>query len=1099
MKHLLEGVGLLVVLAGVVALVLLLTVDDQLCRQAESAFETLMPEYRVTIGSASRVEGRGLLFRDVRFYLRSEQPEGERNTHGEPDAQNEQNFPDATGNGHPGAGEKISGPGNAETGTGADVGTGVVGNTADLSILSRLTFRNRRLVHPVLEVEQLQLSCPTDWEYLLRKQLTISEIYLQRPVLRRRRLMDGRDSLVALLSAAKPKPESAEVLRMLGRIRIEQGTVENYDPTFRMSDPSSGELPAPLWTLTGLSADLVRDFTCSTGVSDVTAPSDPVAVPGPTTLSNSTTPSDPTVSSAADSRNASQVAPPGRSPLSDRWNVVVRSGADFLRSASVELQLDPIHGTASLRGELTSLQLTEKLFVACGVPTESRKRLSESLTGGCDLRVTATLPADGALDWKMEVDFQGFYRHPGYAQPFDRIDLSGSLTPREFHLDHLRTQWGGTELSCAGDAEVRPSMLRDLILTMVPAARTGAEILTHSNPVDSAGLSDQIAPPDPSGLSGLPGSSGPDAPAVSSGIPSIPERLVLPEAAVLSEVMTKAETTWETSDPEDGEFGRHSTVAVAADAETDVTAEATVMTPSVPEFFARLFPNGQFRFRTQQLTLHPELRVQLPEHQRSLWDEYAPEGTLDVDGVFDGKDGLWSPRLTAKFHELAFRHPKFPYRLQRGSGEATLTPSELSLNLTMFAETRPVRIEGKLTDPLAAPTGHLRITAQQVQIEDALIQAVPDPAGRTLRQMGLRGGFDLDVSVEIPGAGQPIQTQMSFSSKDLRLCYTKFPYEIDHMVVTITCQNRTWLIDASGYHGSQPITGRMRITPQADRRYQTVMWANGKNVVMDEALRSALPETPRQIWDDLSPRGSADVQVQMVCVSGGDTPPDLQITASNWSEETSLEPAIFRYRLEQVDGDFVYRNGNVTVRNFSAFHDGTQVSCDADIFLYADHSWSFVAKNLQVERLCFDQSLIQALPPSLRSMAWALRPTGVFLLRSGPEGVSFVQRPKDGDRTSWVARWDLFIDSQGNTLYSGVPLENVFGTVRLTGSATPEHHLTRGELQLDSLVVQGVQLSQVNGPFSLEDDRFCFGNAAVVSGDTVSMNGVTISVPGAFT
>ncbi|MDD3469253.1 MAG: AsmA-like C-terminal region-containing protein [Thermoguttaceae bacterium] len=1178
-KHLLEGLVLLVVLVGVVALVLMLTIDDQLSRRAETAMEVMLPGFEVSIGSATRVEGRGLLFRDVRIYAAVEQ--------------------------------------RSETDSTDDHTTSVPPRTApELSIFSRFSLQRRQRHHPIIEVEQLQLACPTDWELLLTNQVLIDEIHLQHPILRKRHLLDGRDSVDAIIAAVSKRSGGTAIAPR--KIRIEAGTIEFFDPNQYPIDPD--EIGVPRWSINDVSLDLTRtpeeaaeadsdtkqngtgtdsdaekgsenpnastdsgtnlsmdiskdstEFAASTLASilptfsthhspettpprtyavthtamrpstppppisttvpmaadqisaeddsersvqwvrniwrapdDGTAPiaSDPSvpnvtppapsssvgnafdsamtqestkpntpvpsaapapnAVPTPDTTTTSATTNESESNSANAATSSTESATPPETPSRpSKWNAKLQFSTDFLKSASLEIDIDPQHGIGTLRGEILALQLTESLFNVCNLPPATQQTLSASIAGSCDLRISATLPADGALDWKLETRYQGFYRHPQCSQPFDHIDAACVLTPQQFDLQRFKAQWGAASVDCSGQSDVYTEQLQVLI------AQTLQSYFPSPKPTHATSQPTEITP----AAAVISASASPPVPAADTAPSLSPSDGSLAHMA-FRPTMSESETP-----------------LAATDGETP-TSEQTVLQQVIA-----YLTSGVFHFQLANLELSPELRGWLPPQQQQLWDSYQPAGMVNLQGTIQGQNGSWKPRLEATLNSFAFQDPRFPYRLHNGTGQASLTPEELSLEIVAHAENRPVSIQGHLTHPLHHPAGTFRITAEKLPIDEPMFRAIPDSVEETIRMLGLQGSFDIDSSFTYLGNGEKPQTEITLNSGDIRFCYEKFPYEINHATASATFKNAVWNVNAIGYRGNQQVIGHVQIEPEHTEanpseptapntptsgttpvRYCITMQINGKDVALDDELRGALPETPRRIWDDLRPRGSTNLSVAMTYHTGSKAP-ELQILANDWSDTTTLEPVSFPYRVDQIAGEFVYQNGSVQFRHFSAMHNSTRIQCDAEIFFSDNGSWSFAGKNLSVERLCFDSSLIQALPPSLRSTIWSLRPTGAFQLRGGPSGVSFNHTPTDDGGTSWVAKWDLFIDSQGNSLHMGIPVENIFGSVRVQGSATTGYHLSHGEMDFDSLFCKGIQLTQVRGPFMIENERISFGTA----------------------
>jgi hypothetical protein len=72
----------------------------------------------------------------------------------------------------------------------------------------------------------------------------------------------------------------------------------------------------------------------------------------------------------------------------------------------------------------------------------------------------------------------------------------------------------------------------------------------------------------------------------------------------------------------------------------------------------------------------------------------------------------------------------------------------------------------------------------------------------------------------------------------------------------------------------------------------------------------------------------------------------------------------------------------------------------------------------------------------------------------------------------------LSIDLENGRLAMAIPVEHIHGGVRLAGRSGPQGTQSRGELAVDSAVVQGIQFTSLSGPLLLEDARLRFGIAA---------------------
>jgi hypothetical protein len=74
--------------------------------------------------------------------------------------------------------------------------------------------------------------------------------------------------------------------------------------------------------------------------------------------------------------------------------------------------------------------------------------------------------------------------------------------------------------------------------------------------------------------------------------------------------------------------------------------------------------------------------------------------------------------------------------------------------------------------------------------------------------------------------------------------------------------------------------------------------------------------------------------------------------------------------------------------------------------------------------------------------------------------------------------WDLRLDVDQGAMMAGLPLENVFGSVRLLGTSRGTNSECRGDVSIDSLTIHGVQISNIRGPIWIDDNQTLAGKFA---------------------
>ena len=76
--------------------------------------------------------------------------------------------------------------------------------------------------------------------------------------------------------------------------------------------------------------------------------------------------------------------------------------------------------------------------------------------------------------------------------------------------------------------------------------------------------------------------------------------------------------------------------------------------------------------KATQLRLDRQLATILPEKFQEAWQQSQPEGEVDLDATLHFDGVTWTPDVAVTCHNVGFTYPKFPYRLEHGSGEVVL-------------------------------------------------------------------------------------------------------------------------------------------------------------------------------------------------------------------------------------------------------------------------------------------------------------------------------------------------------------------------------------------------------------------------------------------
>jgi len=481
----------------------------------------------------------------------------------------------------------------------------------------------------------------------------------------------------------------------------------------------------------------------------------------------------------------------------------------------------------------------------------------------------------------------------------------------------------------------------------------------------------------------------------------------------------------------------------------------------------------------ENLPLDRPLYASLPKVVKDQWDKYQPTGIVggELQMTFDGKN--WRPVATLRGRELAFESDKFRYRLSGGSGTMRYTPREakqaaqLDLDLVGHGGGQPLKIVGQVFDPRPGAIGWVEITGQNVDIEHRMIKALPEKTRQVIRSMHPTGKFHVRWKLERKQLGQlKPDTSLELELADCQVKYDKFPYPLSGIHGKILAENNRWTFRDLVSGGSRKVQCQGYLRPKGTGKELSLQFT-GQQILLDDDLKQALPESVRKAWSEIRPRGRVDLMAT-VYHETGDSKASIRATVYPLPESATIQPKFFPYLLEQVAGTFHYQEGQVRLSDIRARHGPTTVRTNGSGTFGTDGAWQFELTDLSVDRLVVRRDLIVAMPPKMQKLLDGLKPTGHFRLYDGTLGFS-----KSRDAAASIdSRWNVVLDCLQTDLQVGLDLRNVHGSVRLEGEHVAGRGYTQGELALDSATFQDIQFTNIRGPLWVDETSCRLGRWA---------------------
>jgi hypothetical protein len=471
------------------------------------------------------------------------------------------------------------------------------------------------------------------------------------------------------------------------------------------------------------------------------------------------------------------------------------------------------------------------------------------------------------------------------------------------------------------------------------------------------------------------------------------------------------------------------------------------------------------------LNLDPKYVDLLPEVLQNQWYRYLPSGRIhaDVDLSFDGAS--WRPDVTIQCLSVAFSYEKFPYRLEGSRGTIQLRKDVLTAQLTGYTGSQPIRVEVEVHRPFSGSYGWLKARGDDIPLDEKLLAALPKPTRAVVRSLEPRGTIHFAGRLWRDQPDEPLHRHLVVDLNRCGVRYERFPYPIGNVRGTLEMLDDQWTFrDLTGTNDTGQLTCEGSLVPTAQGNHLSLR-LTGTNVPMEEELRNALGPAVQRAWNDFKPQGRVDLEEAKIDFLPGEEKFNVELRVRPRSENASISPVYFPYRLEKLRGLLWYRNGEVTLEEFYGEHGNARLWAAGKGTFQPDGSWRFQFDGLRADRLRMDRELAQALPERLKKAVAELNPDGPFYL-GGALALARGGQPDD----QITSAWDLEIGFDRASIDFGVRLENMYGTLRLVGGHDGQRLASRGELNVESVNYKDFQLTRVTGPVWIDDRQVLFGS-----------------------
>ncbi len=493
------------------------------------------------------------------------------------------------------------------------------------------------------------------------------------------------------------------------------------------------------------------------------------------------------------------------------------------------------------------------------------------------------------------------------------------------------------------------------------------------------------------------------------------------------------------------------------------------------------------RGKIERLPVDHRLHEVLPESLRNAWKKFEPAGVIDVTAELNIQNDQVQPVLTVDCHDVSFAYDKFPYRLNGGRGRIRLENDVLTMqDFTAFAEGQTVHLAAEFHHPGPQATGWLDVrSGGPLPLTDALIQALDERGQQITRSLHPTGMVTLTKGrFERLEAGQPGHKHLEIELHEMSVQYDKFPYPINRIGGTISVVDQQWTFaNLQGFHGGSQIRAGGGWQPTTDEQLGGTLTLHfeGTDVPLDEELRSAvaaLSEGGGRFWHNMRPRGAVDDLTVHVVFASRTEKTSVNIRAEKLppaqraeSRSISIQPTWLAARLDDITGTVTFDNGQFALQNVRAMFGDSRIELVGSGSVDAQQRWQLHLTRAIADRFQAGQRVLDVLPSRMEAAVRQLN------LR-GPLSLNGSIWLRGGPSQALQAGWDLLLDIENVSTSSALGFEHIHGGIRLNGTMAANGFSSRGDIEIDSAVYRGVQITQVQGPFWIDSQQLILGSRA---------------------
>jgi len=410
-----------------------------------------------------------------------------------------------------------------------------------------------------------------------------------------------------------------------------------------------------------------------------------------------------------------------------------------------------------------------------------------------------------------------------------------------------------------------------------------------------------------------------------------------------------------------------------------------------------------------------------------FFNRYSPRGNVDLYVKASGN--LKQPdksTLTGSVHckGVTILQDRFPYLVEQLKGKIDFTKNGVTLNkLSGVHGDVKLSIDGWTRGFSPNWEYDFRITSDNMKLDDDLYKALSPTQKKMWSLFSPSGTASIDYRV-LRSSPQIRTKQLTVDLTGVDALYRSFPYPLKALEGKILFDRDNVIIsnivsDADG----RRIALDGKLTGRGTDKLGYDISIKVDNIPLDAALRAALPESQRDLYDQFRPAGLADGIIKFSKSAQPGVAPTF--TADMSLKQASLTSDRLPLPITDVTAAVVFEPDRINVSKFAGRYGDTPVSIKGRIWPGYEDQPSRYSLDLNFKDTILNDDLFELLPESAAKIVADFRPEGRIDLTAELNN----REPNESPDYRFV------INCLGNSVdlpHFSYPLKDITGTLTIT-------------------------------------------------------------------